>query len=84
MEGKHQIHSFVQQRPSAAPFAGASVASPSQPSLSEIGSNDAAAVGGEKHHKRGYQACIPCRKRKVRCDLGPIDEPHDPPCARCI
>lgn len=26
---------------------------------------------------------IPCRKRKVRCDLGPVDEPHDPPCVRC-
>ena len=26
---------------------------------------------------------IPCRKRKVRCDLGPVDDPHDPPCQRC-
>ena len=26
---------------------------------------------------------IPCRRRKVRCDLGPVDEPHDPPCVRC-
>ena len=26
---------------------------------------------------------IPCRRRKVRCDLGPVDEPHDPPCMRC-
>ena len=34
-------------------------------------------------HKRGYQACMPCRKRKVRCDLGPVDNPHDPPCVRC-
>ena len=28
-------------------------------------------------------ACIPCRRRKVRCDLGPPDNPHDPPCNRC-
>ncbi|PNS18924.1 hypothetical protein CAC42_6019 [Sphaceloma murrayae] len=28
-------------------------------------------------------ACIPCRKRKVRCNLGPVDNPHDPPCDRC-
>ncbi|KAI9694199.1 MAG: hypothetical protein M1822_003470 [Bathelium mastoideum] len=28
-------------------------------------------------------ACIPCRRRKVRCDLGPPDKPHDPPCKRC-
>ncbi|KAI0123902.1 hypothetical protein BJ170DRAFT_101575 [Xylariales sp. AK1849] len=34
-------------------------------------------------HKRVYQACIPCRRRKVRCDLGSIDNPHDPPCVRC-
>ncbi|GAB7339211.1 hypothetical protein MBLNU457_5870t1 [Dothideomycetes sp. NU457] len=34
-------------------------------------------------HTRTYQACIPCRKRKVRCDLGPVDNPHEPPCVRC-
>ncbi|KEQ74947.1 hypothetical protein M436DRAFT_14331, partial [Aureobasidium namibiae CBS 147.97] len=34
-------------------------------------------------HSRTYQACIPCRRRKVRCDLGPVDNPHDPPCVRC-
>ncbi len=26
---------------------------------------------------------IPCRRRKVRCDLGPVDDPHEPPCVRC-
>ena len=31
-----------------------------------------------------YQACIPCRRDKVRCDLGTVDDPHDPPCARCL
>ncbi|KAL9128162.1 MAG: hypothetical protein Q9217_003105 [Psora testacea] len=36
-----------------------------------------------KPHKRVYIACIPCRKRKVRCDLGPVDDPHEPPCVRC-
>ncbi|KAF8542768.1 hypothetical protein BDD12DRAFT_632083, partial [Trichophaea hybrida] len=34
-------------------------------------------------HKRTYQACIPCRQRKVRCDLGSVEAPHDPPCVRC-
>lgn len=34
-------------------------------------------------HKRVYQACIPCRRRKVRCDLGSVDDPEDPPCQRC-
>lgn len=23
-------------------------------------------------HRRGYQACDPCRKRKVKCDLGSV------------
>ncbi|KAK5167779.1 zinc finger transcriptional activator [Saxophila tyrrhenica] len=35
------------------------------------------------NHQRTYQACIPCRQRKVRCDLGSVDNPHDPPCSRC-
>ena len=34
-------------------------------------------------HKRVYQACIPCRRRKVKCDMGSVDNPHDPPCVRC-
>lgn len=34
-------------------------------------------------HKRTYQACIPCRERKVRCDLGSVEAPSDPPCVRC-
>ncbi|KAH6642293.1 hypothetical protein C7974DRAFT_385190 [Boeremia exigua] len=38
---------------------------------------------GQASHTRTYQACIPCRRRKVRCDLGPVDNPHDPPCVRC-
>lgn len=41
----------------------------------------AADPGGS--HKRVYQACIPCRRRKVRCDLGSVDNPNDPPCVRC-
>lgn len=29
---------------------------------------------------RAYKACLTCRKRKVRCDLG---ESNQPPCQRC-
>ena len=32
---------------------------------------------------RSYQACVPCRKRKVKCDLGDPGNPSDPPCRRC-
>ena len=42
-----------------------------------------ASVPQQPQHKRVYQACIPCRRRKVRCDLGSVDDPHDPPCVRC-
>lgn len=37
----------------------------------------------QSQHKRVYQACIPCRRRKVKCDLGSVDNPNDPPCVRC-
>ena len=40
-------------------------------------------AAGDPAHKRVYQACIPCRRRKVKCDLGPVDNPHNPPCKRC-
>lgn len=46
-------------------------------------SNDGSGENGQPGHKRVYQACIPCRRRKVRCDLGSVDNPHDPPCVRC-
>lgn len=35
-------------------------------------------------HRRNYQACDRCRGRKVKCDLGPVDAPHAPPCKRCM
>ncbi|EKD20435.1 c6 zinc finger domain containing protein [Drepanopeziza brunnea f. sp. 'multigermtubi' MB_m1] len=37
----------------------------------------------QQQHKRVYQACIPCRRRKVKCDLGSVDNPNEPPCVRC-
>ncbi|CDK27289.1 unnamed protein product [Kuraishia capsulata CBS 1993] len=33
--------------------------------------------------KRNYMACLNCRLRKTKCDLGDMNNPHDPPCARC-
>ncbi|KAJ9634485.1 uncharacterized protein PV06_10613 [Exophiala oligosperma] len=35
-------------------------------------------------HRRGYQACQRCRERKVKCDLGSVDAPSQPPCKRCL
>jgi hypothetical protein len=52
---------------------------------SSNGSNESPSVQDSKtpQHKRVYQACIPCRRRKVKCDLGSVDNPGDPPCVRC-
>ncbi|KAJ5120347.1 uncharacterized protein N7515_009735 [Penicillium bovifimosum] len=50
-----------------------------------MGDNNGAYSKAESdaHHRRGYQACDPCRKRKVKCDLGSVDNPRPPPCVRC-
>lgn len=29
------------------------------------------------------QACEYCRSKKLRCDLGPVNDPQPPPCVRC-
>jgi len=34
-------------------------------------------------HRRNYQACEPCRERKVKCDLGDVDNPSKGPCKKC-
>ncbi|CAN3375465.1 hypothetical protein DIURU_002341 [Diutina rugosa] len=35
-------------------------------------------------YKRNYRACLNCRVRKVKCDLGPVDSPREGKCARCL
>lgn len=37
----------------------------------------------KKVFRRSYKACINCRAKKIRCDLGDLSSPSDPPCARC-
>ncbi|KAL2861509.1 hypothetical protein BJX68DRAFT_7090 [Aspergillus pseudodeflectus] len=39
----------------------------------------------DRTYKRTYKACIPCRQRKAKCDLGelPDGSPMGPPCAKC-
>ncbi|KIV87888.1 hypothetical protein PV11_03405 [Exophiala sideris] len=52
-------------------------------SLSPDPSNNDATQADNRPHRRGYQACQRCRERKVKCDLGSVDAPKDPPCRRC-
>ncbi len=33
--------------------------------------------------RRNYQACLNCRRHKVKCNLGNVDNPSAPPCVRC-
>ncbi|GME44148.1 fungal zn binuclear cluster domain containing protein [Neofusicoccum parvum] len=56
---------------------------PSHSAQADSASPPAKGLSAGGSHTRTYQACIPCRRRKVRCDLGPVDNPHDPPCVRC-
>jgi Fungal Zn(2)-Cys(6) binuclear cluster domain len=34
-------------------------------------------------YQRAYKACVPCREKKVKCYLGPADQPAQPPCIKC-
>ncbi|WOO81900.1 Transcriptional activator ARO80 [Vanrija pseudolonga] len=43
----------------------------------------AAEEAKKERAKRGYRACLHCRSRKAKCDLGDIDAPSSPPCSRC-
>lgn len=45
--------------------------------------NESQTAPKKQTFKRGYKACLNCKMRKVKCDLGPFDNPHGPPCVRC-
>lgn len=56
-------------------------------SVSPASSIESPSGTGEQNKKtkfrRNYMACLNCRIRKVKCDLGDVNSPHGPPCARC-
>ncbi|KAM0747854.1 hypothetical protein T439DRAFT_328522 [Meredithblackwellia eburnea MCA 4105] len=39
--------------------------------------------GSAAPKRRQYRACLPCRSKKAKCDLGDPDSPQSPPCKRC-
>ncbi|CCH60675.1 hypothetical protein TBLA_0D01670 [Henningerozyma blattae CBS 6284] len=45
--------------------------------------SDKKSKGKSVRWRRSYKACINCRLKKVKCDLGPLENPHSPPCVRC-
>lgn len=50
---------------------------------SESGGNGNGSHDAKKVFRRSYKACINCRAKKIKCDLGDLSNPSDPPCARC-
>lgn len=40
-------------------------------------------LSNKKVYRRSYKACINCRTKKIKCDLGDLSNPSEPPCARC-
>jgi hypothetical protein len=51
-----------------------------------LASSDVSGKGKKRKEdapKRGYRACVHCRLRKARCDLGDVNSPSEPPCTRC-
>ncbi|KAM0455699.1 hypothetical protein ACHAPV_002786 [Trichoderma viride] len=76
---------MAQYTSNASPAQSTATVASAQSSTQQQQAAAAAAAGNSlnSQHKRVYQACIPCRRRKVRCDLGSVDNPHDPPCVRC-
>lgn len=51
-----------------------------EPSFSGSQEQDKSAV---TRQRRAHNACLPCRTRKCKCDLGDVDAPSEPPCGKC-
>ncbi|WWD03753.1 hypothetical protein V865_001809 [Kwoniella europaea PYCC6329] len=71
---------------------GSSIPPQVQPGTSGIGGGNAGSTSDNKKKKddkdanvpkRGYRACVHCRLRKAKCDLGDVNAPSEPPCSRC-
>jgi hypothetical protein len=53
------------------------------PTIQPVGDNSVNRGNEPPHFRRTYQACVPCREKKVKCYLGAPDHPAEPPCLRC-
>ncbi|SPO19656.1 related to ARO80 - positive transcription regulator of ARO9 and ARO10 [Ustilago trichophora] len=56
----------------------ANAGSPASRSVQETDSGSA-----KKDFQRSFKACDGCRTKKVKCELGDLAAPSEPPCARC-
>ncbi|KAM0756614.1 hypothetical protein T439DRAFT_33663 [Meredithblackwellia eburnea MCA 4105] len=67
-------------------LAGSSSSSSSEPKPSTSAattSASASASASVQVKRRSYRACLGCRAKKLRCDLGDVDAPQPGPCKRC-
>ncbi|CAK9438656.1 uncharacterized protein LODBEIA_P28800 [Lodderomyces beijingensis] len=74
---------FQPSSSTATPASDTPLAEHSSPNLNPATSSSSDPATSQKY-KRNYRACLNCRVRKVKCDLGPVDNPHDGKCARCL
>ncbi|TKY90052.1 hypothetical protein EX895_000050 [Sporisorium graminicola] len=62
---------------------GASVPSMAQSPASRSVIQDGDGGSAKKDFQRSFKACDGCRTKKVKCELGDLAAPSEPPCARC-
>ncbi|KAK9488367.1 hypothetical protein V1527DRAFT_167152 [Lipomyces starkeyi] len=66
------------------PLSHAAAGSDGHPTVERQSSSDGSTPQrGSFPFRRSYKACLHCRERKVKCDLGSLEHPSEPPCARC-
>ncbi|KAJ9477164.1 Transcriptional activator ARO80 [Pseudozyma hubeiensis] len=64
--------------------AGASASPNAQsPASRSSGLPDGDGGSAKKDFQRSFKACDGCRTKKVKCELGDLAAPSEPPCARC-
>ena len=54
-----------------------------QSPASRSSTQDADGGSAKKDFQRSFKACDGCRTKKVKCELGDLAAPSEPPCARC-
>ncbi|KAN0066148.1 zinc finger transcriptional activator [Thecaphora frezii] len=65
----------------AATATATATASRSVSDADDASANTATSV--KREFQRSFKACDGCRTKKVKCDLGSLDAPSEPPCSRC-
>lgn len=76
-------HSPVRDSQKMSDTTGASAPSLAQSPASRSGTQEGDGGSAKKDFQRSFKACDGCRTKKVKCELGDLAAPSEPPCARC-